>query len=203
MDNEKKLTSEEGLAIIQSMINTAKHKFSDNGHLYLTWGWVILLCSVTHFILLTYFPVPHSYSVWFLTWIAGIYTMIYSYRHKKKRLVKTYTDDILSYVWLVFIILMFLFGFIFGNLMGKDYYKYVNPGFLALYGMPTFLSGIILRFKPLITGAICCWILSVLTPFMPYNFHLLVLGLGVIAAWIIPGYIMQSRFKKQSAGNGK
>jgi hypothetical protein len=95
---------------------------------------------------------------------------------------------------------MFLFGFLFSIALGKQYYQYMNVGFLALYGMPTFLSGITLRFKPLIYGGIACWLLSIIACFTPYQFHLLLLGLAVIIAWIVPGYILKARFKKINAG---
>ncbi len=197
MEKEKLLTGEEGLEIIQSMINKAKNQFGDNGHLYLMWGWVILICSLTEFVLLNYARWEYHYSVWAATWVASIYAVYYSYRNKTLRRVKTYTDDILSYVWLVFVILMFMFAFVSGAILGKDYYTLINPGFLAIYGMPTFLSGIILKFKPLIIGAVCCWILSIACSFFEPRYHLLFLAGGVISAWIIPGYIMRSNFKKQ------
>jgi hypothetical protein len=80
--------------------------------------------------------------------------------------------------------------------IGQEYYKFINPGFLALYGMPTVLSGVILRFRPLIIGGVCCWALSVGASFISFEYQLLFLGAAVIAAWIIPGYLLRSRFKK-------
>jgi hypothetical protein len=198
MENDQLSTGEEGLAIIQSMINKAKNQFGDNGHVYLLWGWVILLCSITEFIMIYYFNYKHHYMVWFLTWGTGIYHGIYAYRTKRKRIVKTYTDDILSYVWMVFLVLMLLFGLVFGMILGKDYYRIINPGFLALYGMPTFLSGIIIKFRPLIIGAVCCWILSITSALSTPVFHLLLLAAGVICGWIIPGYLMRVRYKRDS-----
>lgn len=199
MEKETGLSGAESLALIQSMINKAKHQFSDNGHLYLLWGWVVFLCSVTQFILINYVHYEKHYLVWMVTWATLIYQAIYMYKNKRKRNVRTYTDDILSFVWITFVVLMFLFGYLFGQIMGEEYYKFINPGFLALYGMPTFLSGKILRFKPLLIGGLCCWVLSALSPFVPQSYQLLVLSLGVVIAWIVPGYILQARYKRQNA----
>ena len=55
MENDKLTSGEESLAIIHAMINKAKHQFSDNGHLYLLWGWVVLLCSITQFLIINFF----------------------------------------------------------------------------------------------------------------------------------------------------
>jgi hypothetical protein len=103
---------------------------------------------------------------------------------------------IIGWVWMTFVILMFLFGFLFARVLGAEYYQYMNVGFLALYGMPIFLSGITLRFRPLIFGDIVCWSLSVIACFIQYEFHLLLLALAVIIAWIIPGYILRGDIKK-------
>ena len=196
MEKETNLTHIESLTVIQAMINKAKDQFSENGHLYLLWGWVILICSIGHYILMTFFEYKEASMIWMLTWVAVIYQMYYLWKQGKKRKVRTYTDDIIVWVWLTFVILMFLFGFLFAKALGGQYYQFMNVGFLALYGMPTFLSGITIRFKPLITGGITCWILSIVACFVRYEYHLLFLAAAVIMAWIIPGYILRARFKK-------
>ena len=199
MRNEESLTHTESLTVIQAMINKAKDQFSENGHLYLVWGWVILVCSIGHFILIRFFQYQYASMIWMLTWIVVIYQTYYLWKQQKRKRVKTYTDDIIGWVWITFVILMFLFGFLFSRAVGGDYYQYMNVGFLALYGMPTFLSGITLRFKPLIYGGIACWILSIFAGFIYYEFHLLLLALAVVIAWIIPGYILRSRHKRLNA----
>jgi hypothetical protein len=67
---------------------------------------------------------------------------------------------------------------------------------LILYGMPTFLSGVILKFKPLMVGAVCCWTLAIISPFINVQYQLLLIAGAVIAAWIIPGYLLKRKFKK-------
>ena len=196
MDKDANFTHIESLPLIQAMINKAKDQFSENGHLYLLWGWVILVCSIGHFILIKYFLFENAAMIWMLTWVAVIYQFYYLWKQHKKRKVRTYTDDVIGWIWISFMILMFLFGFFFARAIGQQYYQFMNVGFLALYGMPTFLSGITLRFKPLIAGGICCWILSVIASFTSYQYHLLFLALAVIIAWIIPGYKLRERFKQ-------
>lgn len=196
MEKQTEFSHLEGLEIIQSMINRAKDKFSENGHLYLLWGWVVFICSITQFILLNYTAFEYHYLVWMACWIAVIYQVIYLAKRKKKEQVKTYTDDIIGYVWLSFAVSMFLLGFVFGRVLGEDYYKMVNPGFLVLYGIPTFLSGIILRFRPLVIGGIACWALSVISIFVPGQYQMLFLSAAMLVAWIIPGYMLRAKYKK-------
>jgi hypothetical protein len=120
--------------------------------------------------------------------------MIYLARRKKQQQVKTYTDDIMGMVWLVFSVLMFLMGFILGT---KQLMIALYPCSLALYGMPTFLSGVILRFKPLMVGAIVCWLLAILALAVFWVYQPLLLAIAVIAAWIIPGYLLKRKYNKE------
>lgn len=194
---EERFSPEQSLQLIGTMINKAKGRFSENGHLYLLWGWAVLVCSITQFILMKYVKWENHYLVWLSMWLVLIYQAIYLSRRKKKEKVRTYTDEIIAVVWITFVVLMFLFGFLFGSLLGGEYYRFINPGFLTLYGMPTVLSGTILRFRALIIGGVSCWLLAILSVFIPYDYQLLLLAVAVVCAWIIPGYLLRKRFKNQ------
>jgi hypothetical protein len=194
-DNEKQMSEAESISIISGMINRARNRFSETGHLYLLWGWVILVCCITQFVSLQYFNYEKGYQVWFLTWLAVIYQFIYLAKTKKREKVKTYTDEIMGFVWLTFMICGAVMVFI---LIKLKVFIAINPLILVLYGMPTFLSGIILKYKPLIIGGIICWVLALLSPLVSLEYHLLLLACAVIVAWIIPGYLLRSKYKKEN-----
>ncbi|MEJ7769506.1 MAG: hypothetical protein WKF89_16930 [Chitinophagaceae bacterium] len=198
MQREESLTERQSLELIESMISKARNDFSENGHLYLLWGWVVLICSLGQFILSSVIHYKYHYAIWLLTWMAIIYQTIYLVRTRRKRNVKTYTDALIGYVWMSFMITMFLTGFGIGSKMGNDTGRIINMLFLSLYGIPTFLSGIILRFKPLIVGGACCWTLSLIAAFTPSQYHLLLIGAATITAWIVPGYLLRSKYKIQT-----
>lgn len=196
MQTDKPFSEQESLLLIESMINKARNQFNENGHLYLLWGWVVLVCSVGQFVLQVIGYAGH-YRVWLLIWVAVVYQVVYLVRKKKHRKVHTYTDSILANVWLAFAITMILVGFQGGIGGGAQPASHVNATFLALYGIPTFVSGTILKFNPLKIGASLCWILAAMAPFVPSRYYLLMLGLAVIAAWIVPGYLLQRRYEQQ------
>lgn len=194
---EEKFSPEQSLLVIQSMIEKAKNAYSENGHLYLLWGWVVLLCSVAQFVLLKFVHYEKHYIVWLACWIAVAYQFYYLRKREKQKKAKTYADRMMGYTWISFFILMILVGLAIGQGGEVNMQKLIGPLFLALYGMPTFLSGLLLKFKPLVIGGIGCWLLSVLTMFIPYEYHLLLLATSMIIAWIIPGYILQKRYRQQ------
>jgi hypothetical protein len=64
--------------------------------------------------------------------------------------------------------------------------------------MPTFLIGVILKFKPLKVGGVCCWLLAIAVPFVNYDYQFLLMACAVVMAWVIPGYSFQSKFKNEN-----
>jgi len=200
MTQEENFNEQESLALIESMIKKAKNQFSENGDTYLLWGWVVFVCSIAQFVLMNIFHYEKHYLVWMLTWVAVIYQIFDSRKRKNRLKAKTYTDEIIGYVWIAFFISFVLIGFNLGS------YKLLNNGIwytivLVLYGIPTFLSGIILKFRPLVLGGICCWILSIISRYIPYDFQALLLSIAMIVAWIIPGYKLRARYKSSNEGS--
>lgn len=191
---EQSLNERSSLQLIESMINKAKNNFSESGTLYLVWGIVIFACSITQFIATYFYDYQNAYYVWFLTWLVLIYQFIFLAKKKKKENVKTYTGEILGYVWLCFIICLFVLMFI---LQYSKAYELINTVILVLYAIPSFLSGGILKVKSLIVGGICCWLLAVFSIFIPREFNILLISAAVLVAWIIPGLIMRNKFLNQ------
>jgi hypothetical protein len=193
---QRDFSAKDSLQLIESMISKAQNRFNENGHLYLLWGWVILVCSITSFISVYFFGnFKNLMYVWMLTIPTVIYQMFYLSRVKKSTTVRTYTDEIIGFVWLVFVIMGFIVGIIIGR-SGQP--QLFNPLILMLYGMPTFLSGVILKFSALRIGAVSCWVLALVSVFIPYQFSFLLLAAAVIITWIVPGYLLRSRFQKQN-----
>jgi hypothetical protein len=196
--NKEKFSPEQSLQVIQSMIDKARDRFSENGHLYLLWGWVVLCCSIAQFILIKFIQTEKHYYVWFVCWLAAIYQFFYLRKQHRRQRVRTYADKMIGFIWISFAVLMMLIGFAVGRAGGSEYYKLFSPIFLAMYGVPTFLSGIFLQFRPLVIGGIGCWVLSMLAHFIPYDYQLLLLAAAMVIAWIIPGYILQRNYNIQN-----
>jgi len=195
--SEIKMSEKESMELITSMINKAKNGYSENGILYLLWGWLVFICCLIQFIGLHFFNYPQVYYVWYSTWILFLYQMYYIRKNKKSRRVRMYTGEIIGFIWLVFIITYFLLLYILLMVKAPDA---ISPAILTIFGMPTFLSGIILKFKPLAIGGICCWILALLSPFVLYEYQYLLMAIAVASGWIIPGYMLHQKYKKEKNG---
>ena len=197
MEQEQDFKPEQSLMVIQSMIKTVQSRYYDNGTLYLLWGWVILLCSIGHYLFLLNNIIEHPEKVWLLTIPASAFHFIWMARQSKKKKVTTYADEIIGYAWLSFAACMTLTYILFGT---KGEWHLMYSVILMVYGIPTFISGAVMRFKPLLVGGFVCWILSAISHWVEPIQTLLLVGLAVTCAWIIPGYILRHQFNRQHNG---
>lgn|SRR5687768_2229942 len=196
---EKQISGQEGLAIIQQMINTAKKEQKDNGMGWIIWGWLLFLASV-----FTYINIKTQWrSTWFfwnlfgaLTLVVLLYQVIrYSFFRRKDK-VRTYMKDLFEklnvgfFIQLFFVILAMNLG--------------VSPlkGFAILigtYGFWILIYGALLDFKPSIIGAFVTWAFGIGALFAESFEQTMILhGAAVLFGYIIPGHIAYKEFKKLS-----
>lgn len=188
----ERMTEKESMELIASMINKAKNWYGETGLFYLIWGWVILFCCLVQFISEHFFHNPNGSFVWLLMYVVLIFQIFYNRRNKRKQRTRTYTSEINSFVWISFFICLVLTIFI--CIQFKNY-ELIDPLLLVLYGLPTFLSGVIIKFKPLLWGGIFCWVMAIISPFINTGYHVLLIAAAVVAAWIIPGLLLRNKFK--------
>ena len=185
----------DSLLLIDNMINQAKNRFTENGFLYLLWGWTVFACSTFHFMAIKLGFVKHPEWVWMITWAVVIFQIIYLAKTKKKEKVKTYSDGIIDAIWICFGVCMLVLAIILGRF---NLWMYMNSLVLLFYGIPTFLSGVVMQFKPLKFGGVACWRLAIGSTFVAPVYYLILIAFAVLIAWIIPGYLLRKKFKTQN-----
>ena len=193
MESEK-FSPKESLLLIESMISKAKNRFTENGFLYLLWGWAVFACAIFHFVAIKFKLFKHPELVWMVTWAVVIFQVIYLVKAKKKEKVKTYSDGIIDAIWICFGICMLVLTIVVGRF---NLWMYLNSLVLLFYGIPTFLSGFVMRFTPLKLGGVACWLLAIASTFVEPVYFLILIALAVLIAWIIPGYLLRKKFKTQ------
>ena len=196
METTDKISNEqESLQIIQDMINSAKNRISDNGFHYLLWGWLVLIAALSQYVLIVYIPSEFNYLPWVILMpLGGIVAGIVSSKQKQKRKVKTFVNKFLSYLWLALGFSLFIIIF----LMFRFSITFAYPVIIILYGIGLFVSGCALGFRPLVIGGISCFVISIVTAFFNFEVQLLLISLAVLVGYIIPGYILKSRFKNET-----
>ena len=191
---DQHFSSEESLQLITKMINQAKNYYYESGLGCLIWGFTNVICFVLAYLRDTQ-KISLPFNPFLLMIIAFVVHMYYDRKENKIKKAVNYLDDVDKYVWSAFGISVLILT-IAGGLTNIGYV--VLPMLLILFGIPTFISGCISKLTPMIIGGICCWILSILA-FLnkdQYSSYLLVAA-GAVFAWIIPGFFMRVRFRKQ------
>ncbi|MEI2740421.1 MAG: hypothetical protein V9F01_16735 [Chitinophagaceae bacterium] len=215
--SEKQLTEKESLDLIAMMINKAKDSYHDTGISAMMWGSIIAICALVKLAELQFdFRLP--FDIYWLTILAIVPQIFITIKEKKERKVKTYDDIYMDYLWLGFGISIFLMIFIINNVfkiwepVSAEYNQlaghpsvfrfreFIAPLFLLLYGIPTFVTGAACKFKPMLWGGLLCWACSVITIYTTIKIDLLLTAVSAIVAWLIPGIIMESDYKKAKKG---
>ena len=212
MEQEKKLSEKESLDLITQMINKAKNSYHDTGFSAMLWGSVIAVCSLIRLSEIQFnYKLP--FDIYLLTLVAVIPQIFFSIKEKKERKVKSYDDIYMDYLWLGFGISIFLLILISNNIFSEwgswmdvnktttgkttstGFYEFVNPLFLMLYGMPTFVTGAACKFKPMLWGGLFCWVSCIVAVYTPIKIDLILVALSAIFAWLIPGILMEKEYR--------
>ncbi len=67
----------------------------------------------------------------------------------------------------------------------------VNPVIILLAAVPTFLTGVILKFKPLYFGGMVFWILGVVLFFVSREDQFLIAAVAIALGYLVPGYMLK------------
>jgi hypothetical protein len=185
-NNEKMMTGEESLRIITDMINRTKVNIQQGSFHLLFWGWLILVCSLADYFLMNFTGYSHHYYVWFLAIPGAFVSMAYGFVTGRKAKVHTYADRLYMWVWIGF-----LFSFFTLFIIHSKHLESVSQYILTLVGFAIFISGFIIKFKPLIIGGFLFWIIAIIVSFAAPSIAPLGMPLAVISGYLIPGYMLK------------
>jgi hypothetical protein len=73
-----------------------------------------------------------------------------------------------------------------------------SPGslLLLLYALPTIITGVVQKFRPMIIGAIITYIFFIISIYTPNLVDQLLMGVAGLVNWLIPGIILRRNYLK-------
>lgn len=192
MEAENQLTEQESLKLINEMISKAKKSYVTKGIASMVWGGLIIICSILTWAQIQ-FRFYLGFDIWLLVMAAVIPQVFFSIKEKRQKNFVGHDEQTMNYLWSSFGICIFILSF---------YTRYnennsVTSLYMMLYGIPTFMTGGIFKFRPMIMGGLICWILSVISIFTPVSVNMLFTAACGLFAWLIPGIILWIRYQKQ------
>lgn len=191
METKKnKLSEKESLEIITNMISTAKGNIQSEYVFFLIWGWIITIACLLHYALIKFTNLAHPEMAWSIVLLGAILSFWHGMKISKKSKVSTYTDKIYGQIWFAFLV-----SYVIILVFMKTINFNINPIILILAGGSTYLSGIVIKFKPLVYGGIVLWVFGTINFLIPGEYQLLVSALGIILGYLVPGYMLKNKAK--------
>jgi hypothetical protein len=189
MENEEKqMTGEESLKIITEMINKTKMNIRQSSFHLLLWGWLIFFCSLSEYLLFKFTDFASPWYVWYFVIPGAIVSLVYGFVKGRKERAWTYATMVYVWTWMGFLVASTVLFIIVWKKMES-----VAPLILTLAAMPTLISGIILKFRPLIIGAITFWIFALVAHFGGPEIAPLAVPVAMLTGYLIPGYMLKRK----------
>ncbi len=190
------LTPEESFGIINKAIANFKINYRESSKVFLLWGWILTLTSITNFIILKF---VHSTEPWVLKgyailgcWVVFIligfiimYFMVRKMNRDKK--VHSHIDKFIDYLWWVTAPSFFIAAFICIKSGIAP-----PPLMLLVAGIATTTTALVIKFRPLIIGGMSFFVFSIATTFVTNEYLALVVGAAIICGYLIPGYLLKA-----------
>ncbi len=187
-----KLSPEKSLELITQVITQARNKFEENGFIYLFWGALIAITSISQFVLLKNEYYDINWYPYLLMPIGSIYSAIYfSKRGKKNK--QNLISKIVSALWIVLSINIMILGFLFANNLKEN----LIPIILILLSIGTIVSGTSIKSKLLLYSGIFIGLSAFSCFYLEWIYHPLLMGIVSIIAILIPGIILMVQQKRK------
>ena len=184
---DEPLTTQQSISIITEMINNAKGNVKENSIYFLLWGTVIAIANIGMFsLILANYPRP--YMVWLIAIPAWIVTIIAGYKQGKRARATSHLDRISAWLWFSFGIVIFTLV-VFGEKINWQ----MNSVIMLMSTIPTVVSGVVIKFRPLIIGGVCFWIFGVICFLVPDPWQFIVGAFAVTIGYLIPGLMLRSK----------
>ena len=192
MKAEKSFTVEEQIAILDSVLKKERVQLAEFSPIFVFWGWLVIAALILHFLMIQ-FQVGHHWVGWYVLMPLGIICQFF-FVPQLKRMEWTFIRRLIALTWLGFFI-CFTFSLLLLQVVRQ--FSLIPIFIMAFYTLALFISGVVLRFKPMIVGSIfnwallfslCFWIETILE--MP----ILTIPLNVVAmvvSYLIPGYLLK------------
>ena len=184
---ENQLTPEQSLATIEAMISQAKQSFHRMSYYFLLWGVLLILGMATQLVAASSGWSDHGYGMGVVGILGGVMSALHGAREGKRERVQTAMDRVFVWLWAAFIITMLV------TMFGAGIAGYSTPAasIMVLTGLPTFLTGQMMRFKPLIFGGILFWVLGAACFFVEPVVMATLYIVAMLFGYVVPGYLLK------------
>jgi hypothetical protein len=193
METPQTLTTQESRSIITEMIQRAKGNVRANSKYFVVWGIVMIVANIGMFILIK-MSYAYPYYAWAIAIPAWFYSIYLGIKRGQQKRVTSHLEQITGTLWMAFGISTIALV-VFGHMINYE----MNPVILIWSAVPTLVSGVVIRFRPLIIGGINFWICGILCFLVPCPWEYIIGAVAVTIGFLIPGILLLPK-RKSDAG---
>jgi hypothetical protein len=197
-NSEKQMTPEESLNLIGEVISNTRNNLRTDSFFFLLWGWFIAVASVVEAAILWNAGRMNQWEnvglLSGLSWgglvlIGLIIQGFYVKRHYVKRPYRTFFERIISYLWILSSLIIFLLVY-----LAAVRHESPEPYILAAVSIPTAITGFMTRFRPLVVGGIVFILFAILAVNLEQDYlRSLTSAVAMICGYLIPGYMLRKK----------
>ena len=188
MKTETTLNPSESLNIITEMVDQARFNFSKNAFYFIMWGILLTGASAFQIAALQLDLTNYFWIGWpIVGLLGGVISAIKAQKIAAEQGHQTHIDKMYGMIWIIyFITLILLIPALVSNHMDPAGY------IMILTGLPTVLTGKLIRFNALVVGGVSFWIIGIAAIFfLPELATVLFIG-SMITGYLIPGFMMRA-----------
>ncbi len=177
---------EESLALIRTYLASTRHHLGRSGFDFIFWGLTVALAALLHYGLARFSAFSQPWLPWPVLIFGGaIFTFArHARKSRKEGVVSTYGH-----------FLRWLFSFGFAGYVLLSFLCLVQdispmPFMMALTGLLEGVAGTVLRFRPLVWGAVLFFATAVAGVFLSQLDQLLLTAVAILAGYLWPGVLL-------------
>jgi hypothetical protein len=188
----------EDIQLIRDMIEKTKEKAAESWKFFSVWGFLIIAAIVGHYALV-YFEIFNVIWInWIVFMLVGVFLSIFYIGKKEKTSgATTYAENAIGHLSFACGIAFMLAGFVFPILKLYTYGE-IPVVISMIVGILLFVIGGIYEWNLLKWSALLWWLGGVGMIFIHWHYRTLVCVPLIILGYLVPGFILRSKYKKES-----
>jgi uncharacterized membrane protein len=189
MDN-KEFSPEQSFELITRVIGEARNRFEESGFIYVFWGILITVASLSQFVLLKNELYNINWYPYLLMPVGAIITGVY-YSKKRRKKIRNQVTNIVSVSWITVSFNIMILGFVFAMQLKQN----LVPVILILLSVGILISAGTIKSKLLYYSGFTVNISAFICFYLDWIYHSLLMGIIAIFAILIPGILLTIKNK--------